>query len=54
MANRLVAEDSDARLEALFGDSDEEEEFIPVVRSWGEGAEDVAAMIGAEVCFCGA
>lgn len=55
MANRLLQnEDSDARLEAMFGDAPEEEgDALPAsigeVRSWDAGAAEVAKMIGAEV-----
>ena len=48
MANRLVQEGSDARLEELFGE-DPEEEALPDVNSWEEGAEEMAKIIGAEV-----
>lgn len=60
MANRLVQEGSDERLEAMFGDGpgegEEGEEVSPLpdivgqVRSWEDGAAEVADMIGAEVC----
>lgn len=56
MANRLVQEGSDARLEALFGDGPGEGEGgvlpdgIGQVHSWEDGAAEVASMIGAEVC----
>lgn len=51
MANRLLEERSDSRLEALFGDRPEEE-AIPIVKAWDDGAEEVAKMIGAQVrCF---
>lgn len=58
MANRLVQEGSDARLEALFGDGPAEGEeggevlpdSIGQVNSWEDGAAEVANMIGAEVC----
>lgn len=49
MANRLLEEGSDARLEAMFGDGPEEE-TIPNIKAWEAGADDVAAMLGAEVC----
>lgn len=58
MANRLVQEGSDARLEAMFGDGPSEGdgeggEFLPDsighVSSWEDGAAEVAKMIGAEV-----
>lgn len=48
MANRLVQEGSDARLEELFGE-DPEEEALPQINSWEEGAEEMAKLIGAEV-----
>lgn len=48
MANRLAQEDSDARLEELFGEEPAEEP-LPAVKSWEEGAEEVAKMIGAQV-----
>lgn len=52
MANRLVEEGSDARLEALFGDSPKEA-AIPGIKAWEDGAEEVAKMFGAQVrVFC--
>lgn len=58
MANRLMQEGSDARLEAMFGDGPGEgegEEILPdsigQVNSWEDGAAEVAKMIGAEVCI---
>lgn len=57
MANRLSQQGSDARLEAMFGDGpgegEEGENVLPEsigqVRSWEDGAAEVANMIGAEV-----
>lgn len=56
MANRLMQDDSDARLEAMFADGpDEEEDGLPdsigQVYSWEDGAAEIANMIGAEVCI---
>ncbi len=54
MANRLLQEGSDARLEAMFGDSPDEGDVLPEgvgrVKSWEDGAAEVADMIGAQVC----
>lgn len=55
MANRVLQEGSDARLEAMFGESSENEEgalpdSIGEINSWDDGAAEVADMIGAEVC----
>lgn len=55
MANRMLQEDSDARLEAIFASSPQDEEgalpdAIGQVNSWDDGAAQVADMIGAEVC----
>lgn len=55
MANRMLQDGSDARLEAMFADSPAEEEgalphTIGQVNSWDDGAAEVADMIGAEVC----
>lgn len=52
MANRLVQEGSDARLEELFGE-DPEEGALPDVNSWEEGAGEIAKLIGAEVSVAG-
>ena len=52
MANRLVQEGSDATLEELFGE-DPEEEALPDVKSWEEGAAEIAKLIGAEVSAAG-
>lgn len=49
MSNRLLLDGNDASLEDLFGDEPEVAP-IPVVKSWEEGAEEVAKMLGAEVC----
>lgn len=49
MSNRLLQEGSDARLESMFGDGPEEE-AIPDIEAWEAGADEVAGMIGAQVC----
>lgn len=59
MANRLLQDGSDARLEAMFGDGPGDGEgggevlpdSIGQVNSWDDGAAEVANMIGAEVCM---
>lgn len=55
MANRLLQEGSDARLEEMYGDSSRDAEqalpdSIGQVNAWDDGAAEVADMIGAEVC----
>lgn len=53
MANRLLQEGGDARLEAMYGDLTNDGDVLPEsigrVKSWEDGAAEVADMIGAEV-----
>lgn len=57
LSNRMLHEGGDARLEAMFGDYDsqedeeEEEEYNQdmKIKAWEEGAEEVAKALGAEV-----
>ena len=57
LANRLVQEGSDARLEALFGDEPEDAHILDIngvdmdAKAWENGAEEVAKILGAQVCF---